>query len=459
MATSHSFVRRLSAAALACAALQMVFADAPTSRAVAAAGADGLFDPNELHDIWIHINARDWDQLRSAYQENTYYPADIEWRGVKVRNVGIRVRGRTSRNPRKPGLQIDFNRYVTGQEFLGLKSLVLDNLWQDPSMIRERLAMLVFQRMGIAAPRESHARIYVGGDRAFAGVYGVVESVDKDFLKRHLGENSGYLYEYHWQEPFGFEVTPPTLEWYAARFEPRTHETAAPVTLFSPISTLVQAINDAPSAYVEEDLAPYLNVRRYIRHIAIENVLSQPDGLLGGLGMNNFYLYRSEATLRFELIPWDQDLAFEQLEAPPPWHNFAANVLATKIWAAPELRDVYLRALVDIADSIGIPSATGLTAAPSECRPTAAEASCGWLEEEIVREHMLIRSAALADPRSPYSGEEFEAAVDFLRRFARERGAIVRDYVAGFAPEMAVPSSKGLSGTSRYRSRQLPTPR
>ena len=53
-------------------------------------------------------------------------------------------------------------------------------------------------------------------------------------------------------------------------------------------------------------------------HIAVENFLSEPDGLLGGLGMNNFYLYRFEGTNQSAMIPWDQDLAFEWLESPPP---------------------------------------------------------------------------------------------------------------------------------------------
>ena len=197
---------------------------------------------------------------------------------------------RTSRNPEKPGLRIDFNRYVAGQEFLGLKSLALDNLWQDPSMIRERLAMLVFRRMGLPAPRETHARVYIGGNREFAGVYGVVEVIDKRFLERAFGEDDGYLYEYQWQEPYGFGPPRDDLEWYAARFDPKTHETAGMFTLFGPIRDLVQAINDAPDTSLEEWVHPYLDVRRYITHIAIENFLSEPDGLLGGLGMNNFYL-------------------------------------------------------------------------------------------------------------------------------------------------------------------------
>jgi CotH kinase protein len=461
---SHSLIRCWLAGALVCAALPVISGNAQRAVPRAAATtteADELFDAGELHDIWIHINARDWEQLRTAYRENTYYPADIEWRGVKVRNAGIRVRGRTSRTPHKPALRIDFNRYVAGQEFLGLKSLALDNLWQDPSMIRERLAMQIFRRMGLQAPRESHARVYVGGTREFAGVYGVVEAIDKDFLQRSFGENDGFLYEYEWQEPYGFEPLREDLEWYAARFSPKTHETAATSTLFAPIRELVDAINNAPETRLEEELQPYLNLRRYITHIAVENFLSEPDGLLGGLGMNNFYLYRFEGTNHSAMIPWDQDLAFELLESPPPWHNFEANVLARKIWSMPELRNVYLQTLVDVAASVGPPvgSRPVTDSSTRQCPAPPGAPRCGWLETEIVREYEQIREAALADPRSPHPDEAFEEAIEFLKRFARERGDVVRSYVAALTPELVEPPDLPSSDSLRFRSLPVRRPR
>jgi CotH protein len=429
----------------------------PSPNTRATIGAEELFDDSELHEIWIHINSRDWEQLRAGYKENTYYPADIEWRGIKVRNAGIRVRGRTSRNPEKPALRIDFNRYVSGQQFLGLKSLALDNLWQDASMIRERLTMLVFRRMGLPAPRESHARVYVGSAREFAGVYGIVEVIDKDFLQRSFGENDGYLYEYQWQEPYGFQALRPDLEWYAVRFEPKTHETAAMTTLFAPIYDLVEAINGAPESQLESALQPYLDVDRYITHIAIENFLSEPDGLLGGLGMNNFYLYRFEESSRFAMIPWDQDLAFEWLETPPPWHNFENNVLATKIWAEPQLRDAYLQRLLDVAAVIGPPLGSSPVQAGStrQCPALRGTPPCGWLETEIVRQYAQIRDAALDDPRTPHSDEAFEEAIEFLKRFARERGAIVRADVAALAPELVAVPEPDRDESRRYEMLQF----
>ena len=458
MPIANSPTKYRAATVLVAVALLAVTGAAQSVTSTGPEPADELFDDSQLHDIWIHINARDWAQLRASYQENTYYPADIEWRGVKVRNAGIRVRGRTSRSPEKPGLRIDFNRYVEGQEFLGLKSLALDNLWQDPSMIRERLAMLVFRRMGLPAPRETHARVYVGGTREFAGVYGVVEVIDKRFLARTFGEDNGYLYEYQWQDPYGFAPPGDDLAWYAARFDPKTHEAAGMATLFGPIRDLVQAINDAPETSIEEWLHPYLDIRRYITHIAIENFLSEPDGLLGGLGMNNFYLYRFEESARSELIVWDQDLAFEWLESPPPWHNVETNVLAAKIWATPYLRSLYLQTLLEIAAIVGPPAGARAVTDPSarHCPAPKGDPPCGWLEGEIFRAYAQIREAALADPRAPHSDEAFEESIEFLKRFARERGDIVRAEVIQLAPELL--DAPDLSDRTLSRSRRAPAP-
>ena len=117
-----------------------------------------MFDPGELHDIWIHINARTGSSSHGVSREHLLSRRHRMAGSESPQRRHSRP-GSHQPHPHKPALRIDFNRYVAGQEFLGLKSLALDNLWQDPSMIRERLAMQIFQRMGLRAPRESHARV------------------------------------------------------------------------------------------------------------------------------------------------------------------------------------------------------------------------------------------------------------------------------------------------------------
>ena len=49
--------------------------------------------------------------------------------------------------------------------------------------------MLFFRRMGLTASREAFARLIVNNQ--YAGLYTIVESVDKSFLSREFGEDDG----------------------------------------------------------------------------------------------------------------------------------------------------------------------------------------------------------------------------------------------------------------------------
>src|SRR5262245_8044409 len=164
-----------------------------TATAAAQTQAD-LFDDTVLHEVRLEMKASDWKTLKQDFLDNTYYPANFKWRNVLVEDVGIRSRGTGSRSDIKPGLRVDFDRYEEKQKFVGLKSFILRNDTQDASMMHERLAMILFRRMGLYASREAHTRFYVNGQ--YIGLYTIVESVDKDFLKKNLGEDGGYLYKY-----------------------------------------------------------------------------------------------------------------------------------------------------------------------------------------------------------------------------------------------------------------------
>ena len=118
----------------------------------AAAGAqvsDEFFDSQTLHDIRLYINSRDLAELRARYAEDFYVPADFEWRGIRMRNVGVRVRGLATRSASKPGLRVDFNRYVEAQTFLGMTAVVLDNALRDAEglvgVVREKLSAVGYR--------------------------------------------------------------------------------------------------------------------------------------------------------------------------------------------------------------------------------------------------------------------------------------------------------------------------
>ena len=369
----------------------------------------------------------------SSTFERRYYTVDLLWRGTRIRNAGVRSRGTGSANPVKPGLRIDFDRYTTGQRFLGLRTLVLDNLWQDPTMIREHLAMAMFTRLGQPAPLQSFCRLFINNE--YQGVYALTEEPNAEFAARALEETGGYVFEYHWVMPFYAEYPGDDLAPYKPLFEPRTHELEADSTLYRPIQELFREVNGADDAVWRDRVEQYIDLSQFITHVAIETFIAEDDGLLGYVGMNNFYLYRSAGSTRHRLFPWDKDNAFLNLEKPV-LHRADENVLFRRALTYSDLRDLYLQVL-------------------EQCARSAVEED--WLATEIERHLAVIDAAAREDPRKQYSNDEFDQHIEFLREFARRRSAFVLQEVAALRQGEGAPQQPGL-GRGRVQDRILRWP-
>jgi hypothetical protein len=382
------------------------------SAPAAAQSQDQLFDDTVLHDLQLTLSDRDWTTLKARPEENTYYPADLRWRGVTVRNIGIRSRGSGTRNGRKPGLRLDMNRYID-QEFVGLRAVVLDNSFTDPSTIRETLAMKLFARTGIPAPREAHARLFVNNE--YVGLYVMVEPIDRTFIERTFGpaegnvEAGGFLYEYNWLREYDFEYLGPSLEPYAELFEPKTRETDALSRLYQPLEALARAINDTPPAQFEATVGALIDLPELMRYLAVQRVAGEIDGFIGNWSMSNFYLYRFRDGRPAQLLPWDADHSFWALDEPIDF-RLDTNVLVRQAMAVPALRRLYLDTIISVA------------AAATE---TTGSDARGWLERETDRLAALIAPAAAADPATPFTFEEFEGDVRTLRAFLRLRPGYV----------------------------------
>jgi spore coat protein CotH len=379
--------------------------------------ADELFDASTLNDVRLVLHSADWQKLKDNFQDNTYYPADLTWRGVTVRNIGIRSRGLGSRSSIKPGLRVDFDRYSSGQRFLDLKSIVLDNLTQDPSMMKEVLSMQLFARLGLPAPREAFVRLYV--NNTLVGLYAVVESIDKKFLTRVFGEDNGNLYEYDYTYDYNFEYLGSDLERYKEIFDPKTNETHSASDLFGPIEDMVRTANEASDATFESSIGRHVDLAAFARHVAAENFVAENDGWLGYAGMNNFYLYRFKDRAQFQVVTWDKDNTFFQPDYPI-FERVDRNVLMRRAMALPAVKQAYL---------------DGLTAAAASAADGQAgdDTATGWLGREIERLSALIASAARQDTNKPYSDADVDTAVAGLQSFARTRGAFVTCSIANLS--------------------------
>lgn len=374
--------------------------------------SDDLFNPELLQriDLWIH--EADWAKLRQNFQENTYYPAQLDWNGITVENVGIRSRGLGSRSSTKPGLRVDIDRYSDRQQFLGLKSFVLDNLTQDNTGVKETVTMRFYTRLGIPAPRETHARLYVNGQ--YFGLYGLVESVDKTMMGRVFGsigddvQNDGYLFEYNYVlgSPWRFQYEGSSLAPYKLRFDIKTNESHPESQIWGPIEELVRLVNESNSGNFESSIADRLDLPAVVRYLATQNFVADFDGFNGYDGMNNFYLYRLEKSTKHVLIAWDEDNAFLQPDYPI-LTRIDENALTSRLLSIPSYKSQYFGVLLEAADSAST-----------------------WLKQEMQRQLDMINEAMLADPVKPYSNAEHLAGRENLLNFPDARITYVRCEVA-----------------------------
>jgi spore coat protein CotH len=298
------------------------------------------------------------------------------------------------------------SRYTTGQTFAGLSAIVLDNLWQDPSMIRERLAFSFFERLGLGAPRESYCRLFINNE--YQGLYTITEEIDGPFAQRVTGETGGTVFEFHYSS---------TLQWraedlgayenYKPLFEARTHTRDADTLLYTPIQQLFQEVNGPDDAVWLERVAQYIDLNQFMTYVGIEQFIAENDGILGFAGMNNFYLYRSPGTTRHRLFVWDKDQSF--LFADSPIATTDANVLFRRAMAYPELRETYLQTLEQCA---------------------RLSQTDDWLPLEIDRLVGIVFDAARADTKKQFSNDQFDEAVQSLRDFAARRPRQVLDEVS-----------------------------
>jgi len=238
---------------------------------------DDLFNGDILHEIRLYIAPEDYvtfketnftcetQELEALAGEVIsplprvicWFPVEFHWKfngiDITLPQVAIESHGKGSRNNYKPSFKIDFSRYESRNNFLGLRYLILRADVQDPSLMHERVAMTFFRKLGIPAPREVHTRLYINDQ--YAGLYTVVEAVDPIFTQQNLGESNGYLYAYEWIMPWSFEDLGLDPSKYSPLpFKPENN-LIYPVV--EPIVEMVRTINQAPDAQFSSAVSQY----------------------------------------------------------------------------------------------------------------------------------------------------------------------------------------------------------
>jgi spore coat protein CotH/Ca2+-binding EF-hand superfamily protein len=239
-----------------------------------------------------------------------YVKASLEIDGKTYKDVGVRFKGNSgymsSQGRLKRPFKIQLSRYVSDQNLRGLKKLTLNTNGLDPTCAREALSYGVYRALGVPAPRTAYVQLMITipgkYDKEFAGLYTLVESVDKTFLKNRFGTSKGMLLKPERVGPLQYLGE----EWaaYERTYQPKTTADKKSQRRLIEFTKLVQRADDATFA---KEIGNYMDVDEFLRFLAGTVAVSNMDSFMG-LG-HNYYLYLHPKTNKFVFIPWDLDLA------------------------------------------------------------------------------------------------------------------------------------------------------
>lgn len=265
---------------------------------------DSLFNTNQIHTVKFYFTQPNWyDSLIYYKPLDIKMKGDVEIDGIYISNVGVQFKGNSSFNnlSQKKSWKIDFNEYVVGQKYNGLKVINLNNGFKDPTFLREKLALDFCNENGIPAPRCTFANVYVNNQ--LWGFYTIVEQVNTTFLKRWFNENNGNLFK---GDPQG------TLQWYGStpssyytKYELKTNET---INDWTDLVRLIDVINNKPSTQFYDSLESVMTTSLAIKAWAFDILFANLDSYHGS--GHNYYIYHDLFFNKFAWILWDVNEAF-----------------------------------------------------------------------------------------------------------------------------------------------------
>lgn len=371
-------------------------------------GGPDPFDDGVLATWRITMDPADWDRIVADPCDNTWRRGTVEWQGEVYADVAIRPSGNRSRIPGnpKPSLRLEFDELVPAREFHGFSTIKLDAMIHDSTMMRARLEYPIYAVRGVPAPRYVHGRLYVNGQ--YKGLYGVEERVGKEFVRKRLGRPVQQLYRW------AASATMHDLLWVGPE----------PIANYAPRMWIPEIEELPPDAEgvrelcrrLHEDAArvpEIFDVESFLNLIAAETLLGEGDQYVAGHDGErsaNVHLYKSPASGKYMILPWDCDQGFWRPETGVT-HGFENRVLTRVlvVWNPANLAR-YRQILREL---IAGPFAT-----------ERVHARVDYILEQI-------RAAAHEDPLKPWTSETFEARVQALKRYVADRNAAFLGQLSG----------------------------
>ncbi|MDB5386242.1 MAG: hypothetical protein JWM11_1888 [Planctomycetaceae bacterium] len=255
--------------------------------------SDAFFLSAAVSRLKIDISPPELTKLRE--NQRAYVRCDVlENDKIVYRSVGIKLKGAAGSFREfddRPALTLNVDRFNKDQSFHDLEKIHLNNSVQDESYLNELLCAELCQKIGIPAPRVTHARVWLNGRDV--GLYVVKEGFDKRFLKRHFADPNGNLYDGGFLQDVDVDLEKDSGTGPDDR---------------SDLHALKEACTEVDPEIRWQRMVTVLNVDRFIDFMALELMTGHWDGYT--LQKNNYRLYFDPQTKKANFFPHGMDQMF-----------------------------------------------------------------------------------------------------------------------------------------------------
>ncbi len=272
--------------------------------------AQSFYEPASLQEIKLTFFQTNWDtkldSLKAIDNGDYLLAKSVEINGQLFDSVGVKYKGNSSYNANnaKNPLHIELNFVKKGQNYKGVKDIKLGNGFSDPTFVREPLSYEIARKY-MDAPRANHAKVWMNG--TYWGLYGNVESINKQFLQQHFYTNGNRSFFKCNPEDFGGPGTGgnyPDLVYSSAdsAFYFTKYDIQSDYG-WAELLQLMETLKNNPNS-----AANILDVDRALWMLAFNNVLVNLDSYTGAFAQN-YYLYHDKND-RWLSTVWDLNMSY-----------------------------------------------------------------------------------------------------------------------------------------------------
>ena len=291
--------------------------------------SDYIYDQKSLRTYELKLPQSALDKIDADPAAEEYVEGMLIFEGDTISPVGIRYKGSVGAfvgcltgddwfNPSgkkicsKLSMKVKINWDGRESLFYNLKKIQFHAQNLDKSQLHDRLAYWLFRSMGVNAPRAVHARLMINGK--YSGLYSLVEVIDSAFDNYNFDDTGGNLYKEVW--PLTYKGTANNEQAFLNALRTNEDENPSVELIKSFGERLEKASNQAE---INNIISEYMDIKKIISLAVVDRMIRNDDGwyhwyCFGDCGNHNYFWYEEPTNKKINLIPWDLDNAFENIE-------------------------------------------------------------------------------------------------------------------------------------------------